>query len=483
MEFTQDIIRDIYYNEYIKNGMTLKSISEKYNTYAGKISRLFKENDLPIIQRVRKYSANFDYFEKIDNEEKAYWLGFLYADGCVQSNRNSIYIGLAMKDYEHIVAFNKALNSNYPIQIHTQKLPDGRDYKSAIVTITSRKLKDDLIKAGCIPRKTFECKFPTDDIVPPYLVRHFIRGVFDGDGCVTCDDNNKICVSIAGNINIVTGIQNELFKSVIVEKPPTIKSAKTIYTVNVFGKYNSMRIMEYFYKDASIYLERKYMKFEYIKNLNLKNNYPRYKGIEHKCCICGDENSIRYIKWHKEDEYKNMVFCNKHYDQLYRHNTFFDNIPYCRPLIYCLNAEKIFNTQKEAAEWAGLKSSNGIRSCIEGRQKTAGHHPETGELLQWAEYDENKLEEFKNYKYDCTKMFDRIRERPIYQLDINTGEILRKFMSSCEAGRWLGKKNFSNITSCCKGRRNHAYGFRWVYVDEFDSLNLTNPSEDIKKVK
>lgn len=42
------------------------------------------------------------YFENIDTEEKAYWLGFLYADGYVNANEDKIELCLAEKDFHHL---------------------------------------------------------------------------------------------------------------------------------------------------------------------------------------------------------------------------------------------------------------------------------------------------------------------------------------------------------------------------------------------
>ena len=57
--------------------------------------------------------------------------------------------------------------------------------------------------------------------------------------------------------------------------------------------------------------------------------------------------------------------------------------------VYCVEANKIFNSRKEAAKWCGLKSSTGIIDCIAGRKQSSGKHPETGEKLHWKNVDED----------------------------------------------------------------------------------------------
>ena len=61
-----------------------------------------------------KYYRNSNIFEKIDTEEKAYWLGFLYADGYVDPERGEIILGLAEKYKEHINKFINFLETNAP---------------------------------------------------------------------------------------------------------------------------------------------------------------------------------------------------------------------------------------------------------------------------------------------------------------------------------------------------------------------------------
>lgn len=48
--------------------------------------------------KLRKYSLNESYFEKIDSEEKAYFLGFLFSDGSV--SKYSLNLSLAEVDKE-----------------------------------------------------------------------------------------------------------------------------------------------------------------------------------------------------------------------------------------------------------------------------------------------------------------------------------------------------------------------------------------------
>jgi hypothetical protein len=118
---------------------------------------------------------NIDIFQNIDTEEKAYWLGFLYADGCVHSQENKIELGLAEKDYEHLNKFRNFLQIK-------NKIAYRDSTKSYRLSFRSKKSKQDLIALGYIPCKSLLLHFPNSQQVPDYLIKHFIRGYFDGDG-------------------------------------------------------------------------------------------------------------------------------------------------------------------------------------------------------------------------------------------------------------------------------------------------------------
>ena len=126
----------------------------------------------------KKYKCNDNFFSIIDTEEKAYWLGFMYADGYIISDRDAIGLSLSTEDINHLEKFLASLNANNKISRYTNNI--NREY--ARVIIYSNKLKNDLISNGCLENKTFKLDFPNID---ENLVRHFIRGYFDGDGSLS----------------------------------------------------------------------------------------------------------------------------------------------------------------------------------------------------------------------------------------------------------------------------------------------------------
>ena len=202
-------------------------------------------------------------FETIDTEEKAYWLGFLYADGSVGSTDNRIELGLAEKDLKHIEKFRDFTGIFNKISYRATT----KSYRYAFKSIPC---KEDLIKQGCVPKKSLILKFPTEDQVPPHLIRHFIRGYFDGDGWFT-NTNDCFQVGIIGTEDFIRGfldnieIQNKTNKIFIVHRENGAKRY-------VFGAYNDvLNFLNWIYKDSNVYLDRKYEHY-----LDFINNGSKY---------------------------------------------------------------------------------------------------------------------------------------------------------------------------------------------------------------
>lgn len=202
-------------------------------------------------------------FETIDTEEKAYWLGFLYADGSVGSKEHKIELGLAEQDLKQIEKFRDFIGIENKISYR----PLTKSYR---YSFRSESCKEDLIKQGCVPKKSLILKFPTENQVPKDLIRHFIRGYFDGDGWFT---NTESCFQI-GLIGTEDFIKGFLDNIEIYNKENKIfnvhreKGAKRY----VFGAYaDVLNFLNWIYKDATIWLDRKYEHY-----LDFINNGSKY---------------------------------------------------------------------------------------------------------------------------------------------------------------------------------------------------------------
>src|SRR5688572_26837187 len=129
------------------------------------------------MDRNRKYNLNEQFFEKINTEEQAYWLGFLYADGCILERKigqSALHVKLA--ETEPLIKLAQSLKTNRPIATYVSQngYNIGKLYHT--LTIVSDKIVQDLRQYGCVPRKSLTLKFPNN--LPEFLVSHFIRGYF-----------------------------------------------------------------------------------------------------------------------------------------------------------------------------------------------------------------------------------------------------------------------------------------------------------------
>lgn len=127
-------------------------------------------------------------------------------------------------------------------------------------------MSKDLIEKGLCPKKSLVLTFPTTDILPEELIHHFIRGYFDGDGCVTQNLKGERYISFVGTKDMLENIRRHLKIEAIVKKEK--RTQKEIYFLQTGGNKSVLKIFDYLYKDATIFLERKQKRF-----LQLKEEY------------------------------------------------------------------------------------------------------------------------------------------------------------------------------------------------------------------
>ena len=200
---------------------------------------------------------NDKVFEKIDNEEKAYWLGFFYADGYVLANDYISGIALQARDVSHLHKFDRFVNSTENNVRYKPKITKEKVFDLYQWVMKNENFYNSLIDKGCIPNKSLILTFPNKEILPESLIKHFIRGYFDGDGSVCFTEKTK-CISILGTFEMLNSIKNitNLFDNTIPLKP----KGKNIYQISLFNK-KAFSFLQYIYKDSKIYLDRKHEKY------------------------------------------------------------------------------------------------------------------------------------------------------------------------------------------------------------------------------
>jgi hypothetical protein len=226
------------------------------------------------ISRKKKYQCDEFFFNNIDTEEKAYWLGFFIGDGCVVKDKRKtgtykkvIRLFLQKSDEYHIVKFLKSLKSNHTLKYTTPSVFYHKTRKKYYkrnpqvgVEICSNILVDDLINLGVVPNKTkLGCIVPD---IRENLLPHFIRGLFDADGSIELREN-KLVFRIIGDVEFITKIQKIICANVGINltKISILKESPHMGYCRWGGNIQCQKIYNWLYKDANIYLSRKFIFF------------------------------------------------------------------------------------------------------------------------------------------------------------------------------------------------------------------------------
>lgn len=244
--------------EYL-SGIGCKTLGKKYLISDTAILSILRKRGVKIrshSEMGRKYTLNQHFFNKIDTEAKAYFLGLLYADGYNDEKRGAIHISLQERDKDILEKLNKNIESNKPLHFMNRshrkhKNPHQNMYK---IEINSKIMSTDLAKLGCIQKKSLILKFPTEEQVPKHLIHHFIRGYLDGDGCISIRN-----ISIVSSKMFVEGLTIKLQELSIDTKSYCDKRGSEM-TRELFlrTQIDCLKFLDFVYKDATIYLERKH---------------------------------------------------------------------------------------------------------------------------------------------------------------------------------------------------------------------------------
>lgn len=225
----------------------------------------------------KKYYYDDNFFEKIDSESKAYFLGLLYADGYVNNKLNYIELTLKSDDLEII---NKLIS-----EIKSNRIPysikNGKYYR---LIINSPKMTNDLINLGCINNKTHLLKFPNN--ISDELIHHMIRGYFDGDGSIWCTaKQNQYHIQFDGNYDFLIGVHTTINNHLFIENKLFSKRYKNridnIVTLRYGGNCVIKKIYDYLYFNANFYINRKRDKFLLANckyNIQYEYNGTIYSG-------------------------------------------------------------------------------------------------------------------------------------------------------------------------------------------------------------
>lgn len=259
--------------EQIKKGVTREEITKNFSVDKNTITAIAKENNLTI----KKYGSsrseknkdfNDNYFHVIDTENKAYFLGLIYTDGNVRKHNGGYYLNLELKRSDRYILEKLASELKCSNQIYDRERITnfGPSKMSSFTICNSKQIFDDLARFNIVPNKshTTESFSNIIELIPKDLIKHFLRGLIDGDGTISkrfTTYNNCICVN-----------QNE--RKFCEDFDKLLKYSMNDYSLKenyTYNKNNSVhgvryrrindvkKILEFLYKNASIFLKRKYI--------------------------------------------------------------------------------------------------------------------------------------------------------------------------------------------------------------------------------
>jgi intein-encoded DNA endonuclease-like protein len=240
--------------ELYNKGMYTTDIEKMLNLKRGIASYVLRKQGIDLRHRGPKSKiGNEEFFDVIDNELKAYFLGWIMADGniSITDGQYSLKIHISLKDRELIDKFLVSINSSNKTNVKQEGNP------SYYVSLTSVHMCKSLINLGVTPRKSGKEPFPNQ--IPSNLYPHFIRGVFDGDG-ITCTGNSPRSGFV--------GSKHMLDRIIEIINTPDRKLIQNNKNKDIYyflgGKSFSRKLYEFLYKDSTIWLQRKRERLEKI---------------------------------------------------------------------------------------------------------------------------------------------------------------------------------------------------------------------------
>lgn len=266
-EFKEEIIE-----YYLSKPMSLDEVGNKFNLSLPTVINILR--DVPKYKKAIIFNPDLEehYFDEIDSEEKAYFLGLIIADGNVfidktGGNRQaSISISLQTPDEYILENFKNELKSN------TTVVKDKRGCSQ--IAVRSNILAEGLKKFGIVEKKSFNTSFP-ENINEKYI-RHIVRGIFDGDGSfqyITGRKKEIHSFSFCGTHKLMEDLSNKICECINLNTKPSVYDYKNrnLSEIKIQSKFDVKSFGEWIYEDSTIFLTRKKDKFDLFISNNFGN--------------------------------------------------------------------------------------------------------------------------------------------------------------------------------------------------------------------
>jgi hypothetical protein len=233
----------------------------------------------------RKYNINETFFDEIDSEEKAYFLGLLYADG--YNHPASSHTSIALKESDRSILEklrDLIYNEPWPLKYKIRRKGAEGDLTNRQnqyqLCFSSKYLANKLVEFGCYPDKSLTLQFP--NFLSKNLMPHFIRGYFDGDGSISLyKENNRGSIIMKSSWSIVSSHSfcltcKSYLEELLPITPFLYQVSDKISCIKTNSKSNIKILSDYLYgtMETDLYLERKYILHQQL--LDMMRDKTRY---------------------------------------------------------------------------------------------------------------------------------------------------------------------------------------------------------------
>ena len=222
------------------------------------------------------YRFDETFFDVIDTEAKAYWLGFITADGCVQMGpvgangwqRNELSVNLKQSDAGHLEKLKASLGAENPVRISAK----GSAKATADIHLSSRHLVESLIRLGVTPRKSLTVQ-PWNG--PAHLMRHYWRGMVDGDGTIVRhpQERDKWHLRLLGTEACMEAFR--LWAAGVCGTAAKKYPKGNIWSFTAGGLASPQALVRALYDGSTVYLDRKHELAVRLMALPIRHRSPR----------------------------------------------------------------------------------------------------------------------------------------------------------------------------------------------------------------
>jgi len=248
-------------NTIVSGNFTKKQIKEYLNISWPTVKLLCKDYNINPNLDQRTYKPNDNYFKNWSNE-MAYFLGLIAADGHVRKQNNLLMLNLKKTDEKIIQNLKEALQYDGPLYTINKK--DGQT--QCCLTVCSKEIVKDLNELGLNGNKTFDFDWVVG--MPDKYLSHFIRGVFDADGCTHLNTiKNNYSVNIVGTYKLTKNVK-EFYNKFCNSNSGSLQVNQNVQVLYFNGRYNALAFLDWIYTDStqSTRLERKHELYLKLKN-------------------------------------------------------------------------------------------------------------------------------------------------------------------------------------------------------------------------